>query len=81
VGFGFDIEAVRELVSPELDTAAPVLVAYGRAEQLATALDHLEALHQAGTTAELLSGATASQAEAEAIGLERGSSRTLWIAP
>jgi ATP phosphoribosyltransferase regulatory subunit len=81
VGFGFDIEAVRELVSPELDTAAPVLVAYGRAEQLATALDHLEALHQAGTTAELLSGATASQAEAEAIGQERGSSRTLWIAP
>jgi ATP phosphoribosyltransferase regulatory subunit len=81
VGFGFDIEAVRELVSPELDMPAPVLVAYGRPEQLATALDHLEALHQAGTTAELLSGATASQANAEAIGEERGCSRTLWIAP
>ena len=81
VGFGFDIEAVRELVAPTLDSAAPVLVAYGRPDQLATALDHLETLHQAGNAAELLSEATASQAEAEAIGRERGCRRTLWIAP
>jgi len=81
VGFGFDIEAVRELVAPTLDASMPVLVAYGRAEDLATALDHLEALHQAGTAAELLSGATGSQAEAQAIGEARGCSRTVWIAP
>ena len=81
VGFGFDIEAVRELVAPTLDSAAPVLVAYGRPDQLATALDHLETLHQAGNAAELLSEATANQAEAEAIGRERGCRRTLWIAP
>ena len=80
VGFGFDIEAVRELVAPTLDASMPVLVAYGRAEDLATALDHLEALHQAGTAAELLSGATGSQAEAQAIGEARGCSRTVWIA-
>jgi ATP phosphoribosyltransferase regulatory subunit len=81
VGFGFDIEAVRELVAPTLDSAAPVLVAYGRPDQLATALDHLETLHQAGNAAELLSEATANQADAEAIGRERGCRRTLWIAP
>ena len=81
VGFGFDIEAVRELVAPTLDNAAPVLVAYGRPDQLATALDHLETLHQAGNAAELLSEATANQADAEAIGRERGCRRTLWIAP
>lgn len=81
VGFGFDVEAVRELVAPALDRSAPVLVAYGCPEQLATALDQLEALHQAGTCAELLSGAAASQADAEAIGQSRGCGRTLWIAP
>jgi hypothetical protein len=58
-----------------------VLVAYGRPDQLATALDHLETLHQAGNAAELLSEATANQADAEAIGRERGCRRTLWIAP
>jgi ATP phosphoribosyltransferase regulatory subunit len=81
VGFGFDIEAVRELVAPTLESAAPVLVAYGRPDLLATALDHLETLHQAGNAAELLSEATANQADAEAIGRERGCRRTLWIAP
>jgi ATP phosphoribosyltransferase regulatory subunit len=81
VGFGFDIEAVRELVAPTLGASMPVLVAYGRAEDLATALDQLEALHQAGTAAELLSGPTASQAEAQAIGEARGCSRTVWITP
>ena len=81
VGFGFDIEAVRELVAPTLDASSRVLVAYGRPEDLAPALDHLETLHQGGTCAELLGGATASQAEAEAIGEARGCSRTLWIAP
>ena len=81
VGFGFDIEAVRELVAPTLDASMPVLVAYSRDEDLATALDHLEALHQASTAAELLSGPTASQAEAQAIGEARGCSRTVWITP
>jgi ATP phosphoribosyltransferase regulatory subunit len=55
-------------------------VAYGCHQDLAAALDHLEALHQMGICAELLSGACANQAEAEALGEARGCGRTVWIA-
>jgi hypothetical protein len=81
VGFGFDVGAVRELVAPAIESPSPVLVAYGNPQHLAAALDQLEALHQMGTCAELLSGACANQAEAEALGQARGCGRTLWIAP
>ena len=81
VGFGFDVGAVRELVAPAIESPSPVLLAYGNPHHLAAALDQLEALHQMGTCAELLSGACANQAEAEALGQARGCGRTLWIAP
>jgi ATP phosphoribosyltransferase regulatory subunit len=71
---------VRELVAPAIESPAPVLVAYGCHQDLAAALDHLEALHQMGICAELLSGACANQAEAEALGEARGCGRTVWIA-
>ncbi|MDA1246093.1 MAG: ATP phosphoribosyltransferase regulatory subunit [Cyanobacteria bacterium] len=79
VGFGFDIGAVRELLAHPLESHSPVLVTYGSPQQLGEALDQLEALHQAGICAELLSGACANQTEAESLGQARGCGRTLWI--
>jgi ATP phosphoribosyltransferase regulatory subunit len=82
VGFAFDVEAVRELVhaGPTGASAAPELVAYAEASQLAAALDALEALHREGTQAELLPGPVPSRAQAEAIAAERGCPRVHWLA-
>jgi ATP phosphoribosyltransferase regulatory subunit len=83
VGFGFDVEAVRELVGlpPGAATAAaPVLVSYADSAALAGALDALEALHQRGESAELLGTPVASQAEADRLAAERGCRRATWIA-
>lgn len=85
VGFAFDVEALRELLSggptPTVAVAAPELVAYGDTAQLARALDALEQLHGNGTQAELVPGAVPSREEAEAIAAERGSARLHWLAP
>jgi ATP phosphoribosyltransferase regulatory subunit len=82
VGFAFDVEAVRELVhaGPAPASAAPELVAYAEASQLAMALDTLEALHRVGTQAELLPGPVSSRAQAEAVAAERGCPRVHWLA-
>jgi ATP phosphoribosyltransferase regulatory subunit len=83
VGFGFDLEAVRELVGLPLDAsraARPVLVAYGGEQALAAALDALESLHGQGQCAELLGHPVPSQAEADRLAAERGCNRATWIA-
>ncbi len=83
VGFGFDVEAVRELVGlPAHAVAAPrpVLVSYGGEEALAAALDVLETLHGQGQCAELLGHPVASQAEADRAASARGCCRATWIA-
>jgi ATP phosphoribosyltransferase regulatory subunit len=80
VGFGFDVEAVRELLHVQPAPEAPVLVAYGDASQLAAAIDQMEQLHGQAIAAELLSSPAASRQEAEAVGARRGCSRTIWLA-
>jgi ATP phosphoribosyltransferase regulatory subunit len=82
VGFGFDVEAVRELVGLPAHTSSapqPVLVAYGGEGALAAALDALESLHGRGQCAELLGHPVPSQAEADRLAAERGCSRAAWI--
>ncbi|MFQ6537088.1 MULTISPECIES: ATP phosphoribosyltransferase regulatory subunit [Aphanothece] len=84
VGFAFDVEAVRELLAAGLTAptmAGPTLVAYGRPEDLPRALDALEALHRAGSCAELLGHAVDSRASAETRAAERGCAGVHWIAP
>jgi len=83
VGFGFDVEAVRELVGLPHDAShpgQPVLVGYGGEQALAAALDALERLHGQGQCAELLGHPVPSQAEADRLAAERGCCRATWIA-
>ncbi|MBM5808768.1 MAG: ATP phosphoribosyltransferase regulatory subunit [Cyanobacteria bacterium M_surface_9_m1_291] len=79
VGFGLDVEAVRDLVQPETAMAAGPLVAFSQADQLQVALDALEALHRNGTAAELHSHPVASLAAAEAIAAARGCLGVHWL--
>lgn len=84
VGFGFDVEAIRELLEgqgPTPETVSPVLVAYANAHQLAGAIDALEALHQQGTAAELLSDPVANQDEAKRVASARGCLGLHWLGP
>ena len=83
VGFGFDIEAVREL--PDLDAQhrgeqPRRLVAFAAATGLATALETLEQLHGQGTVAELHGQPLADRAEAEAVALARGCNGLTFLA-
>lgn len=84
VGFGFAVAALREVLGsqgPGTERGAgPTLVAFAKAPLLGRALDELEALHRSGQPAELLGSAVASQEAAEAIAIERGCSRALWLA-
>ena len=79
VGFGFDVEQVRELVQPALDGPTPVLVAFEQAADLTSALDALEQLHSQGQSAELLSTPAASRQDAESVAAERGCSGVHWL--
>ena len=81
VGFGFDVEQLRELLQASQGEAAPQLVAYGRTEQRQAALEAAQALHAQGRAAEVHSQALASKADAEALAASRGCSGLLWLAP
>lgn len=84
VGFGFQVGAIRDLLSAEARSWAPPpawLVAYGQPPQLPDALDHLEKLHRLGEAAELLSSPCSDQLEAERIAQERGCRGAIWLAP
>ncbi len=83
VGFGFDVEALRDLLGSQWHaqtTAAPILVSFSNAAQLPEAIRLLLQLHAAGTPAELLSQPVASQAEAERVAQRRGCSQARWLA-
>ena len=82
MGFGFNVEAIRELLDASLDqptTPGPLLVAYGQGSHLALALDALEALHQQGVAAELLSDPVASQGDAKSLAQLRGCAGLHWV--
>ena len=80
-GFGFAIEAIRELLE-DAEPAAPQgawLVATAPGVDPALALSHQATLHQRGEAAELCLSHCASEAEAEGIAAERGCRGTVWI--
>jgi ATP phosphoribosyltransferase regulatory subunit len=84
VGFGFDVEALRELLGHGWglgNQAAAVLVSYAASTCLPAALEAQRQLHQQGVMAELHPEALASQQQADAIAASRGCSRALWHAP
>jgi ATP phosphoribosyltransferase regulatory subunit len=81
-GFGFAIEAIRELLGPACPASerpAPWLVASPRNDDLEPLLTQLAALHGRGEAAELCSVACATQAEADQLAAERGCRGALWL--
>ncbi|MFM7550860.1 MAG: ATP phosphoribosyltransferase regulatory subunit [Cyanobacteriota bacterium] len=75
VGFGFDIEAVRELpglASRGLDELQRHLVAYSPSAGLAAALDALEQRHREGMVAELHGQPLTGRGDAERMAAARG---------
>ncbi len=83
VGFGFDIEAVREL--PGLAAKGPDgtprhLVGFSDAAGLAAALDALEQLHSEGVVAELHGRPLSDRRAAEQIAEARGCSHLTFLA-
>jgi ATP phosphoribosyltransferase regulatory subunit len=82
VGFGFDVESLRELLGHGwgLDNrAGAVLVSYATSNDLAAALETQQQLHQQGLIAELHPQPLASQRLADAVAVSRGCSRALWL--
>lgn len=81
-GFGFAIEAIRELLNqhaPQSQVPAPWLVASASGD-LEAVLARMAALHQAGEAAELHGQPCASQAEADQLAQERGCRGAIWLA-
>ncbi|MEB3235606.1 MAG: ATP phosphoribosyltransferase regulatory subunit [Cyanobacteriota bacterium] len=79
VGFGFDVENLRELLLPPQAPPAPVLVACSSSDQLQAAFDAAEALHQQGTCAAVHSQPLPNRAAAEALASRRGNSGLHWL--
>ena len=80
-GFGFAIEAIRELLEAG-EPPAPQgawLVAAAPGVDLAQALSQQARLHQRGEAAELCLSRCDSEAEAETIAAERGCRGTVWL--
>ena len=80
-GFGFAIEAIRELLEAG-EPPAPQgawLVAAAPGVDLAQALSHQARLHQRGEAAELCLSRCDSEAEAGLIAAERGCRGTVWV--
>lgn len=83
VGFGFDLEALREVLGsgPARPVQGPpVLVSYQNDGQLGAAIELLEELHRMGTPAELHGQPLRSQAEADQVAMARGAIRASWLA-
>jgi ATP phosphoribosyltransferase regulatory subunit len=82
LGFGVDVEAVRELLGTDATAPVPqgrVLVAWATAADLGPALALLEQLHGVGQAAELHHQPCGSATEAEAIARQRLCSEARWI--
>lgn len=81
-GFGFSIEAIRELLAAEAprgEAQAPWLVASASGD-LAAVLDQLAELHSRGEAAELHGAACGSEAEARQLAELRGCRGAIWLA-
>ncbi|KEF42808.1 MAG: ATP phosphoribosyltransferase [Cyanobium sp. CACIAM 14] len=86
-GFGFDVEAIRDLLESgargqagEGDTSGPWLVACATPAGLGLALSRMGELHRNGEAAELCTRPCADQAEAERLARERGCRGAVWLA-
>ena len=86
-GFGFDVEAIRDLLESDGAPAAaeagapgPWLVASATAAGLGEALSHMGDLHRGGEAAELCTHPCADRAEAERLAAERGCRGAVWLA-
>jgi ATP phosphoribosyltransferase regulatory subunit len=86
-GFGFDVEAIRDLLEAEAFTAAgdgetpgPWLVASATAAGLGLALSHMGELHRRGEAAELCTRPCADRSEAERLAGQRGCRGAVWLA-
>ncbi|QVL54188.1 MAG: ATP phosphoribosyltransferase regulatory subunit [Cyanobium sp. M30B3] len=82
VGFGFDVDALRELLGHGWglgSQAAPVLVSYAASSGVVAALETQRQLHGQGLIAELHPDPLASQEQADAIASARGCSRAVWV--
>ena len=84
VGFGFDVEALRELLGHGWglgNAATPVMVAYAASSAVVAALEIQQQLHRQGVVAELHPDPLASQEQADAIASDRGCARAVWLGP
>lgn len=83
VGFGFEIEDIRELLEPQNSPGerpeGPALVAFANPALIGAALDQLQQLHRQGQPAELLSEPCPSREAAEQAARDRDSSATHWL--
>jgi ATP phosphoribosyltransferase regulatory subunit len=85
-GFGFDVEAIRDLLESATTAAAaaeppgPWLVASATAAGLGAALGRMAELHSGGEAAELCTQPCADQAAAEQQAAERGCRGAVWLA-
>jgi ATP phosphoribosyltransferase regulatory subunit len=82
MGFGFDVEAIRELLGTQATVPEPpstTLIGYAHAGLVRQALDALEQHHARGARAELLQQPCASEGDADAIARTRGCATCHWI--
>ena len=81
-GFGFAIEAIRDLLqqhAPQSEEPAPWLVS-SRSGDLEAVLSRMAELHQAGEAAELHGQPCPGEAEAEQLAQQRGCRGAIWLA-
>ena len=86
-GFGFDVEAIRDLLESEgapavgeAHAAGPWLVASATAAGPGQALSRMGHLHRGGEAAELCTRPCADRSEAERLAAERGCRGAVWLA-
>jgi ATP phosphoribosyltransferase regulatory subunit len=82
VGFGFDVEALRELLGhgwAHAERSMAVLVSYPAGTPMVNALEAQQQLHRQGMAAELHPEPLPSREAAEAVASARGCSRALWL--
>ena len=81
-GFGFDIEAIRDLLDTQIPGpphTSPWLVAWSGPNGLNLALAKVGEFHAKGVAAEICTVACANQMEADRIAAERGCCRAVWL--
>lgn len=86
-GFGFELEAIRELLEADLDPSEvsgherrPWLVASATAAGLGAALERMGELHRGGDAAELCTCPCPDRSQAERLAVERGCRGAVWLA-